>query len=47
MLEGLKRTTAADAGIITVTLPAVVATLGVLFAVSSWRVCRRLRWAWP
>ncbi len=32
MLEGLKRTTAADAGIITATLPAVVASLGVLFA---------------
>jgi drug/metabolite transporter (DMT)-like permease len=32
MLEGLKRTAAADAGIITATLPAVVATLGVLFA---------------
>jgi drug/metabolite transporter (DMT)-like permease len=31
MLEGLKRTAAADAGIITATLPAVVATLGVLF----------------
>ena len=33
MLEGLKRTAAADAGIITATLPAVVAALGVLFAV--------------
>ena len=32
MLEGLKRTAAADAGIITATLPAVVAALGVLFA---------------
>jgi drug/metabolite transporter (DMT)-like permease len=32
MLEGLKRTTAADAGIITATLPAVVAALGVVFA---------------
>ncbi len=32
MLEGLKRTTAADAGIITATLPAVVAALGVAFA---------------
>lgn len=31
MLEGLKRTTAADAGIITATLPAVVAALGVVF----------------
>ena len=31
MLEGLKRTAAADAGIITATLPAVVAALGVLF----------------
>ena len=31
MLEGLKRTTAADAGIITATLPAVVAILGLLF----------------
>ncbi len=30
MLEGLKRTAAADAGIITATLPAVVAALGVL-----------------
>jgi drug/metabolite transporter (DMT)-like permease len=32
MLEGLKRTAAADAGIITATLPAVVALLGALFA---------------
>ena len=32
MLEGLKRTAAADAGIITATLPAVVAALGVAFA---------------
>ena len=32
MLQGLKRTAAADAGIITATLPAVVAALGVLFA---------------
>jgi drug/metabolite transporter (DMT)-like permease len=32
MLEGLKRTTAADAGIITATLPAVVAALGVAVA---------------
>lgn len=32
MFEGLKRTTAADAGIITATLPAVAAMLGVLFA---------------
>jgi drug/metabolite transporter (DMT)-like permease len=32
MLEGLKRTAAADAGIITATLPAVAATLGALFA---------------
>lgn len=32
ILEGLKRTAAADAGIITATLPAVVAALGVLFA---------------
>jgi drug/metabolite transporter (DMT)-like permease len=32
MLEGLKRTSAADAGIITATLPAVAAVLGVLFA---------------
>lgn len=32
MLEGLKRTTAADAGIITATLPAVVAALGLAFA---------------
>src|SRR3990170_3386105 len=32
MFEGLKRTAAADAGIITATLPAVVAALGVLFA---------------
>ena len=32
MLEGLKRTTAADAGIITATLPAVVGALGVVFA---------------
>src|SRR5437016_566137 len=32
MLEGLKRTAAADAGIITATLPAVVAVLGVQFA---------------
>ncbi len=31
MFEGLKRTAAADAGIITATLPAVVAVLGVLF----------------
>jgi len=31
MLEGLKRTAAADAGIITATLPAVVAGLGVAF----------------
>jgi drug/metabolite transporter (DMT)-like permease len=31
MLEGLKRTAAADAGIITATLPAVVAALGVIF----------------
>jgi drug/metabolite transporter (DMT)-like permease len=31
MLEGLKRTAAADAGIITATLPAVVAALGVVF----------------
>ena len=30
MLEGLKRTAAADAGIITATLPAVVAALGVV-----------------
>jgi drug/metabolite transporter (DMT)-like permease len=32
MFEGLKRTAAADAGIITATLPAVVAALGVAFA---------------
>jgi drug/metabolite transporter (DMT)-like permease len=32
MLEGLKRTAAADAGIITATLPAVAAILGALFA---------------
>jgi drug/metabolite transporter (DMT)-like permease len=32
VLEGLKRTTAADAGIITATLPAVVAALGVALA---------------
>jgi drug/metabolite transporter (DMT)-like permease len=32
LLEGLKRTSAADAGIITATLPAVVAAFGVLFA---------------
>lgn len=32
MFEGLKRTAAADAGIITATLPAVAAMLGVLFA---------------
>jgi drug/metabolite transporter (DMT)-like permease len=32
MFEGLKRTSAADAGIITATLPAVVAVLGVTFA---------------
>jgi drug/metabolite transporter (DMT)-like permease len=32
MLEGLKRTDAADAGIITATLPAVVAVLSVAFA---------------
>ena len=32
MFEGLKRTAAADAGIITATLPAVVAVLGVAFA---------------
>jgi drug/metabolite transporter (DMT)-like permease len=32
MFEGLKRTAAADAGIITATLPAVAALLGVLFA---------------
>jgi drug/metabolite transporter (DMT)-like permease len=31
MLEGLKRTAAADAGIITATLPAVVAAFGVVF----------------
>jgi drug/metabolite transporter (DMT)-like permease len=31
MLEGLKRTAAADAGIITATLPAVAAVLGALF----------------
>jgi drug/metabolite transporter (DMT)-like permease len=31
MLEGLKRTSAVDAGIITATMPAVVAALGVLF----------------
>jgi drug/metabolite transporter (DMT)-like permease len=31
MLEGLKRTSAVDAGIITATMPAVVATLGMLF----------------
>jgi drug/metabolite transporter (DMT)-like permease len=31
MFEGLKRTAAADAGIITATLPAVVAVLGMLF----------------
>lgn len=31
MLEGLKRTSAADAGIITATLPAVVAAFGVAF----------------
>ena len=31
MLEGLKRTAAADAGIITATLPAIVAALGVAF----------------
>jgi len=32
MFEGLKRTAAADAGIITATLPAVAAVLGVVFA---------------
>jgi drug/metabolite transporter (DMT)-like permease len=32
MFEGVKRTAAADAGIITATLPAVVAALGVVFA---------------
>jgi len=32
MLEGLKRTAAADAGIITATLPAVAAVLGAVFA---------------
>lgn len=32
MLEGLKRTSAVDAGIITATLPAVVAALGVVFS---------------
>jgi drug/metabolite transporter (DMT)-like permease len=32
MFEGLKRTAAVDAGIITATLPAVVAALGVAFA---------------
>lgn len=32
MLEGLKRTSAADAGIITAALPAIVAVLGVVFA---------------
>jgi drug/metabolite transporter (DMT)-like permease len=32
MFEGLRRTAAADAGIITATLPAVVAALGVAFA---------------
>jgi drug/metabolite transporter (DMT)-like permease len=32
MFEGVKRTAAADAGIITATLPAVVAALGVAFA---------------
>jgi drug/metabolite transporter (DMT)-like permease len=32
MLEGLKRTSAADAGIITATLPAVAAVLGMMFA---------------
>jgi drug/metabolite transporter (DMT)-like permease len=32
LFEGLKRTAAADAGIITATLPAVVAALGVVFA---------------
>ena len=31
MLEGLKRTSAVDAGIITATMPAAVAALGVLF----------------
>ena len=41
MLEGLKRTAAADAGIITATLPAVVAVLGV----RSWGIaCRGCRW---
>ena len=32
MLEGLKRTSAADAGVITATLPAVVAAFGVVFS---------------
>jgi drug/metabolite transporter (DMT)-like permease len=39
MLEGLKRTSAADAGIITATLPAVVALLGILLM--------RDRLTWP
>src|SRR5262245_22539472 len=40
MFEGLKRTAAADAGIITATLPAVAAMLGVIFAgdrLSRWQ----------
>ena len=42
MFEGLKRTSAADAGIITATLPAVVAVLGV--ALAGDRLSRRRRW---
>jgi|SRR5262245_29132940 len=41
MFEGLKRTSASDAGIVTATLPAVVALMGL--AVRRERACRRRR----